>query len=80
MCTESCRIPSTRTDPTNARVCQNFAVYTECNVFNCNLPSSLQSYCRNRRLTKQQTLINSLVLCEYPDHSVPTLTGNRHYV
>ena len=55
-CTDMCRISSTRADPTNARVCQNFALYTECNRFNCSLPSTLQSRCYNRRLTNHKTV------------------------
>jgi hypothetical protein len=40
----------------------------------------LQSRCYNRRLTNHKTLIDSLVLCAYPDNSVPLLTNNHYYV
>ena len=49
----------------------------ECNVRNCRLAPIK---CRNRRLTKGRTQIKKLVLCEYPEGSVPRLTDNRYYV
>jgi hypothetical protein len=49
----------------------------ECNVRNCRLAPTK---CQNRRPTKGRIQIKKLVLCEYPEGSVPRLTDNRYYV
>ena len=58
-------------------ICINAAMAQECNVRNCRLAPTK---CQNRRLTKGRTQIKKLVLCEYPEGSVPRLTDNRYYV
>ena len=58
-------------------ICLNAAMAQECNVYNCRLTPTK---CQNRRLTKGRTQIKRLVLCEYPEGSVPRLTDNQYYV